>query len=568
MHELITHDWLDHDYIDRPRGRLRKLREQGAAMAARAGRAVCGITADEVRQLARDYGTTRPAAIRLNYGMQRVHGGGNAVRLIALLPCLTGAWRQRAGGLLLSARAGSAGARDAALQRPDLLAGRRPRTINMSTIGDDLLRASSPAFGPKDRGGGGLQQQPGGGGARVAKVVAGFARDDLFTVVLEHFLTDTADHADYVLPATTQLEHWDVHTTYGHTYVLLNEPAMRRWARPCPTRDLPRLAARMGLTTLCLPTATRPWPRQAVKPVVDFDQLRTAGLGEAAAARAPFADGGFPRPAARPRRPPGLGVPDHVPTYECASRARAGRALPAGDDLAAGAALPQQHLRQRHQPAQHRGRAAGRDPPRRRRRARHRRRATGAGLQRPRRYRCKAAVGSRARPGVVNGLGVWWRKLGLNGTNVNELTTSADRHRPCAHLLRLPGRGGAGDDAAGCGSVRLGAADGGRLGSAGHRGSALARCAWAAAAARWATTPRPSAATSTCCNARGRWPTGWPTRPPAGAAERLQLASACATFAGHRPGKLPDNASYRRYADLAAPPRCGTWWPRPSCRSR
>ena len=114
------------------------LRERALEWPPERAAAVCGITPDEVRQLARDYGTTRPAAIRLNYGMQRVHGGGSAVRLIALLPCLVGAWRQRAGGLLLSS-SGWFPIERAALQRPDLLAGRRPRTINMSAIGDALL---------------------------------------------------------------------------------------------------------------------------------------------------------------------------------------------------------------------------------------------------------------------------------------------------------------------------------------------------------------------------------------------------------------------------------------------
>ena len=113
----------------------------------------------------------QPAAIRLNYGMQRVRGGGNAARLIALLPCLVGAWRHRAGGLLLSSVGlVRAGRDDAALQRPDLLAGRRPRTINMSTIGDDLLRERRAvrrrhAVRPEDRGAGRLQQQPGRGRA-------------------------------------------------------------------------------------------------------------------------------------------------------------------------------------------------------------------------------------------------------------------------------------------------------------------------------------------------------------------------------------------------------------------
>ena len=102
-----------------------------------------------MRALARDYGTTRPAAIRLNYGLQRVHGGGMAVRAIAFLPALVGAWRHPGRRhAALDARARSRSTR-AALQRPDLLGARRPRTINMSTIGDDLLRDSSPAFGPK-----------------------------------------------------------------------------------------------------------------------------------------------------------------------------------------------------------------------------------------------------------------------------------------------------------------------------------------------------------------------------------------------------------------------------------
>jgi anaerobic selenocysteine-containing dehydrogenase len=109
---------------------------------------VCGIPAQQIRDLARAYGTTKPAAIRLNYGMQRVRGGGNAARAIACLPALTGAWRHRAGGVLLSAAAGTRWTAPT-LQRPDLLAGRTPRTINMSTIGDDLLRPASPQFGPQ-----------------------------------------------------------------------------------------------------------------------------------------------------------------------------------------------------------------------------------------------------------------------------------------------------------------------------------------------------------------------------------------------------------------------------------
>ena len=227
MHELITHGWLDEDYIDRHVDGFDKLRPKALDWPPERTAQVCGLTADEVRNLARDYASTRPAAIRLNYGMQRCRGGGNATRLIAMLPCLTGAWRQRGGGLLLSASHWFRGAVDGvALQRPDLLAGRRPRTINMSTIGDDLLREASPAFGPRIEAVVVYNSNPVAVAPESPKVVAGFQREDLFSVVLEHFLTDTADHADYVLPATTQLEHLDVHTSYGHTYVVINHPAV------------------------------------------------------------------------------------------------------------------------------------------------------------------------------------------------------------------------------------------------------------------------------------------------------------------------------------------------------
>ncbi|HEX5389256.1 MAG TPA: molybdopterin-dependent oxidoreductase, partial [Burkholderiaceae bacterium] len=152
MHELISHDWLDHDYIARHTEGWDALRTRALEWPPERAAEVCGVPVEQIRQLARDYGETarrgEPVAIRLNYGMQRVRGGGNAVRAVACLPALVGAWRHRAGGLLLSSSSQFPIQR-AALQRPDLLAGRRPRTINMSTIGDDLLRPASREFGPR-----------------------------------------------------------------------------------------------------------------------------------------------------------------------------------------------------------------------------------------------------------------------------------------------------------------------------------------------------------------------------------------------------------------------------------
>ncbi len=247
MHELVTHDWLDHDYIAQHTLGWAGLRERALQWPPERAAQVCGVAVQQITDLARDYGTTRPAAIRLNYGMQRVRGGGNAARAIACLPALTGAWRHRAGGVLLSS-SGLFPIDRAALHRPDLLGARRPRTLNMVTIGDDLLRETSPGFGPKVEAMIVYNSNPVAVAPESGKVVQGFAREDLFTVVLEHFQTDTADFADYLLPATTQLEHWDVHASYGHTDVLLNRPAIAPLGQARTNTDVFRaLAQRTGV---------------------------------------------------------------------------------------------------------------------------------------------------------------------------------------------------------------------------------------------------------------------------------------------------------------------------------
>jgi len=425
MHDLVVNGWLDLDYIERHTEGWPALRERALQWPPERAAAVCGITADEVRGLARDYGTTRPAAIRLNYGMQRVHGGGNAVRLAAVLPCLVGAWRHRAGGLLLSS-SGWFPVDRAALQRPDLLGARRPRTINMATIGDDLLRDASPAFGPKIEALVVYNSNPVAVAPESPKVVLGFERDDLYTVVLEHFLTDTADHADIVLPATTQLEHLDVHASYGHTWALFNEPALapRGEARP-NTRIFRELAARLGFDDPCFADDDETLARAAfAHDAVDFDALRSHGWVRLPLPEAPFAAGGFPTPSGRCRiDAPGLGVPDFVPAHESAQSAPALAARwplamisPPARSFLNSTFVNVKSLRDiEREPvveihpddAAPRGIAAGM--------------AVRVFNDRGD-YRCTAEVSTRARPGVVNALGVWWRKLGAAGTNVNEVT--------------------------------------------------------------------------------------------------------------------------------------------------
>ena len=438
MHELIVNDRLDHDYIERHTDGWPGLRERALQWPPERVAQVCGITADEVRGLARDYGTTAPAAIRLNYGMQRVHGGGNAVRLIALLPCLIGAWRHRGGGLLLSSSGWFKNVRDdAALQRPDLLAGRRPRTINMSTIGDDLLRESSAEFGPKIEALVVYNSNPVAVAPESPKVVRGFARADLFTVVLEHFMTDTADLADYVLPATTQLEHLDVHTSYGHTYAMFNEPAVAPLGEAKPNTQIFReLAARMGLDDACFGDSDEAIARCAFKPeAVDFDALRAQGWFKLPIADAPFAEGNFPTASGRCIiDSPAFGVPDHVPNYESptstpelARRYPLAMISPPARNFLNSSFVNVKSLRDiEGEPVveMHESDALAR---------------AIAGGQMVRVFNdrgsllCKALINRRARPGVVNGLGVWWRKLGADGTNVNELT-----HQRLTDIGRAP----------------------------------------------------------------------------------------------------------------------------------
>jgi len=435
IHELVANDWLDHDYIDQHTEGWTALRERAKAWTPERTAEVCGLTADEVRGLARDYGTTAPAAIRLNYGMQRVRGGGNAVRLVAILPCLTGAWRHRAGGLLLSA-SGWFPKDAAALQRPDLLAGRRPRTINMSTIGDDLLREASPAFGPKIEALVVYNSNPVAVAPESPKVVAGFRRDDLFTVVLEHFLTDTADHADYVLPATTQLEHLDVHTSYGHTYAVINEQAVAPVGEARSNTQVFRdLAAHMGFDDPCFRDTDEDMARVAFKRDVDFDRLRAEGWVKLPLPEAPLADGRFPTASGRCLiDAPGLGVPDHVPNHESAESTPALAARyplamisPPARNFLNSTFVNVKSLRDiESEPLLeiHADDAAVRGI------------ADGAPVEvfnDRGTYHCTARVSTRARPGVVNGLGIWWRKLGARGTNVNELT-----HQHLTDIGRAP----------------------------------------------------------------------------------------------------------------------------------
>ena len=441
MHELIQNDWLDHDYIAQHTLGWEALRARALEWPPERAAQVCGLPVEQIRQLARDYGTTQPAAIRLNYGMQRVRGGGNAVRAIACLPALVGAWRHRAGGLLLSS-SGVLPFNKVALQLPQLLGDRRPRTLNMSTIGDVLLHPGDAQFGPQVEAVVVYNSNPVAVAPESAKVAAGFAREDLFTVVLEHFLTDTADHADYVLPATTQLEHWDIHGSYGHTDVLLNRPAIAPEGQARSNAQIFRdLAAQMAQLDPAFAAPHFSEPDEALcrtalaGTAMDFDSLLAQGFAHIPVAEAPFAQGGFATPSGKCEfdnpRLAALGIntlPDHVSNYEppTAAHPLAMISPPARNflnstfaNVASLARMEERPLLELHpEDAAARGIADG-----------DRLRVFNARGS----HVCHAAVNGRARPGVVVGLGIWWRKQGANGTNVNELT-----HQQLTDIGRAP----------------------------------------------------------------------------------------------------------------------------------
>ena len=431
MHELIRNDWLDRDYLAQHTLGWDLMRERALQWPPERAAAVCGITPEQITALAQAYGACRgdagPAAIRLNYGMQRVRGGGNAVRLIAALPALIGAWRHRAGGMLLSS-SGSFPVDRAALQRPDLLAGRRPRTITMSTIGDDLLRPASAEFGPAIEALVVYNSNPVAVAPDSGRVVQGFAREDLFTVVLEHFQTDTADYADYLLPATTQLEHWDVHAGYGHTDALLNRPAIAPMGQARTNTQIFReLAQRMGYTGPEFTEDDQALCRMAYGETVDFEALLAQGFAPVTLVEAPFAQGQFPTPSGKCEffsarlAAQGLdGLPDYLPNYETPGTSAAyplAMISPPARNFLNSSFVNVQSLRDiEGEPLleMHAADAAARGL------------ADGATVRvfNPRgAHHCRLVVSARARPGVVHGLGVWWRKFGLDGTNVNQLTS-------------------------------------------------------------------------------------------------------------------------------------------------
>ncbi|MFI5310724.1 MAG: molybdopterin-dependent oxidoreductase [Gemmatimonadales bacterium] len=245
MHVLFAEGLQDDDYLARFTLGADALRERVREYAPSRVAGITGLAEDAIVSLARRYGRARAAFVRINYGLQRHGGGGMAVRTIACLPAVTGHWRRPGGGVQLSTSA-SFHFNKQALERPDL--SQDVRTINMIRLGEALTRPDAGVGGPPVQALVVYNSNPAAVAPDRNMVVRGLARDDLFTVVLEHFQTDTADWADWLLPATTQLEHWDIHFAYGHHYVTLNRPAIAPLGEARPNSEIFRqLARRMGM---------------------------------------------------------------------------------------------------------------------------------------------------------------------------------------------------------------------------------------------------------------------------------------------------------------------------------
>ena len=211
-----------------------------------------GIAAADIVRLAREYATIRPAVIRLNYGVQRSEGGGMATRAIAMLPCITGSWKEVGGGFQLST-SGAFGLNKEALERTDLMLtkaglGRPARTINMVELGQALNTLQDPPVKALFV----YNSNPAAVCPNHNDVVRGLLRPDLFTVVHEQFFTDTVDYADIVLPATTFFEHKDLQAAYGHYYLQMSDPAIEPLGECRSNVEFFRaLAERMGFDDDC-----------------------------------------------------------------------------------------------------------------------------------------------------------------------------------------------------------------------------------------------------------------------------------------------------------------------------
>lgn len=441
MHVLFRDGLEDHDYLERytlgaDRLRERALREYGLDRAAQ----ITGLEPAEIEKLAHEYAQTRPAAIRVNYGLQRHRGGGMALRTLACLPAVTGAWRDYAGGILLSTSS-MFPLNAVGLERP-ALSPTGTRTVNMTQLAE-ALHGELP--GPPVRAMYVYNSNPAAIAPDQRRVLSGLMRDDLFTVVHEQFPTDTVDYADVVLPATTQLEHFDLHTAYGHHWVQINQPCIAPLEEArSNTWVFRQLAARLGFEPDVFQVSDEDLAREGLWEGCD---KRPAGLEGITVERliregplrlniparyAPFAEGNFPTASGKcelySERMATAGL-DPIPSYtppaesldanpELARRFPLQLISPPSphflnstfvnvDSLRDAAGHPELEIHPSD--AQSRNIQNG---------------AKVSVFNDRGRFEAVALVGETVRPGVVVAPGIWWSKLSGDRANANATTSS------------------------------------------------------------------------------------------------------------------------------------------------
>jgi molybdopterin guanine dinucleotide-containing S/N-oxide reductase-like protein len=254
MHVIIGENLHDPGYIAQHTIGFAELRKKVEEYTPERVSYWTGISPDDIRKLAREYATCRPAVIRVNYGVQRCDNGGMAVRAIAMLPCITGSWKEIGGGLQLSTSGAFALDRKA-LERQDLMLKsplhRPARVVNMSELGK-VLTTPPKNNDPPIKALFVYNSNPAAIAPNHNAVIRGLMREDLFTVVHEQFLTDTCDYADIVLPATTFFEHKDLQPAYGHYYLQISQPAIEPVGECKSNVEVFRaLAGRMGFDDAC-----------------------------------------------------------------------------------------------------------------------------------------------------------------------------------------------------------------------------------------------------------------------------------------------------------------------------
>lgn len=315
MHVLIRDGLYDAEYVARHTHGFEQLKARAAEYSPERVAEWTGVAAADVERLAREYATVKPAVIRLNYGIQRSENGGASARAVMMLPALTGAWKQRGGGLQLSTSGAFQWDRET-LERPDLMTasplGREARVVNMSLLGHALTELDGPRVHALFV----YNSNPAAIAPDQAQVLKGMAREDLFTVVHEQFFTDTTDYADVVLPATTFLEHRDVQGAYGHYYAQISNQAIAPPGEAWPNvRLFGELAQRMGFAEACFRDTTDDLIDQALwrgrqQPAwlagITKETLDEAGghvklkfETDADGAFLPFADGKFATPSGK-----------------------------------------------------------------------------------------------------------------------------------------------------------------------------------------------------------------------------------------------------------------------------